>query len=231
MAQATVGASMTKSSLARFEAVVVLLAGIAAIFVSFFAALAYYLPLWARAEAPAWILAAQTIFVDALTFDDAVNVYRTYGRVFVFIALAFVIGWTALRARRGNTLQGSENLGWELARGGTLALALGTFADFWVGSALLGNLSPILFSLLTIGGGAISLVGMLLLAWSWARNKTAPIWMAYLWGGAVVLAVVLTVWVLRHIPSGYMLAIGIAWAVMGVAWLRERGNVPVSADL
>lgn len=231
MAQATVGASMTKSSLARFEAVVVLIAGIAAIFVSFFAALAYYLPLWARAEAPAWILAAQSIFVDALTFDDAVNVYRTYGRVFVFIALAFVIGWTALRARRGNILQGSENLGWELARGGTLALALGTFADFWVGSALLGNLSPILFSLLTVGGGAISLVGMLILAWTWVRNNKAPRWMAYLWGGVVVLAVVLTVSVFRHIPSGYMLAIGVAWAVMGVAWLRERGNASVSIEV
>lgn len=231
MTQATVGVSMTKSSLARFEAVVVLIAGIAAIFVSFFAALAYYLPLWARSEAPAWILAAHSIFVDALTFDDAVNVYRTYGRGFVFSALAFVIGWTALRARRGNTLHGNENLGWELARGGTLALALGTFADFWIGSALLGNLSPILFSLLTIGGGAISLVGMLLLAWSWARNKTSPGWMVYLWSASVLLAVVLTVWVLRHIPSGYMMAIGMAWVVMGGAWLRERNHTSVSAKV
>lgn len=231
MTQATAGVSMTQSTLARFEAVVVFIAGVAAIVVSFFAALAYYLPLWARSEAPAWMAAAQSSFVEALTFDDAVTVYRTYGRVFVFVALAFVIGWTALRARRGNSLQGGENLGWELARGGTLALALGTFADFWIGSAWLGNLSPILFSLLTIGGGVISLVGMLVLAWSWRQNKATPRWMVYLWGGAVVLAVVLTVWVLRHIPSGYMMAIGMAWSLMGIAWLREGTTTSVSAKV
>jgi hypothetical protein len=217
---------MSKSSLARVEAVVVLVAGIAAIVVSFFASLAYYLPLWARSEAPVWILTAQTTFVGAMTFDDAVSVYRTYGRAFVFIALAFVIGWTALRARRGTTMTGSENLGWELARGGTLALALGTFADFWVGSALLGNLSPIIFSLCTVGGGVISLIGMIVLAWASWRSGTVPPWMPILWSGMALMAVVLTVWVLRHIPSGYMMAIGVAWAIMGVSWLREKEGFP-----
>lgn len=212
---------MPKSALARMEAVLVLVAGIAAIIVSLLATLAYYLPLWARSAAPSWILAAQEIFVSALTFDDAVSVYRTYGRLFVFIGLAFVIGWTALRARRGQAVTATENWGWELARGGTLALAIGTFADFWVGSALLGNLAPIIFALCTVGGSVISLVGITVLAWVWWRSRTLPQWMPLLWGGMAGLAVILTIGLLRHIPSGYMAAIGVAWAVTAVSWLRE----------
>ncbi len=205
-------------TLSKFESVVVCLGAILGIFVSLLDASAYYLALWARPDAPALILGVQSLVAPLLSFEDVASVYRLYGRLFVFVFLALVIGVTALRARRGTTLSKVERWGYDLVRFGLWASAVGCFADFWLGISVLGEFTQTLFLLGTIGGAILYAVGSLLLVVAWMRDGMVPRALTIAWALVVPLGVLFLFVLIKHIPGAFALAMSLSWLVTVAVW-------------
>jgi hypothetical protein len=158
-------------------------------------------------------------FSPLLTFASPDAVYLTYGKVFLFVFLGFLVGLLALHARQAPRAGGLEKWGFPVALVGTVLLVVGLIGAFWVGAV---GFSYFAF---VVPGYLLMSVGWTLFGIGTLRARVAPLlgaWLLILGGfpGFFVITILLG----QHNSMGWLL-VALAWIVLGYA-LWSASDMP-----
>jgi hypothetical protein len=169
----------------------------------------------------AWSGAFRNIASPLLTFAPADAVYRTYGKVVLFVVLGFLAGLVALHGHQASVAGGVERWGFFIAFAGNLVMAAGVFGEYYT-SALSFS-----FLFLSLPGIFLYMIGISLFGVGTLRAGTTPrlgAWLLIL--GGLPGIPLLTYLVVGHF-SGGLLLLDIAWIIVGYAlWSGGRASVP-----
>lgn len=206
----------TRASWAGLTAVIAALVGI---IVSPFHALSYFATPDGEAGLIPWAAVGRDLLGPALDWSDADTVYRTYGKVFVVVAVGFVAGLYGLRAVRKGFASGIEMWGARVAAIGYPLLVLGALGEYWGPEDWLDPS----FMFLSAPGLLLSLVGSTLLGIGMIRRKFSSRLGAWLLALSIPLLILfLALW--GHIPMG-LIPLDVAWIAIGWGlWKRRVGS-------
>ena len=162
-----------------------------------------------------WADGGRDLLEPLLDWGSADDVYKTYGKVGILVALGFLCGLIALRVHRGSDVRGLETWAFRVAFVGYPLLVLGAIVEY---------LTPYLdfgFAAFTGPGVIVTLIGSTLLGAAQLRRRAAPRVPAFLLAACVPLVLVL-VGLLGHLSAG-LLPLDLAWIGLG-AWLWSLGR-------
>ncbi len=208
--------SMSENAPASRAGLIAVIGALIGIAVSPFHALAYFATPDGEVGVIKWAEFGRDLLEPVLDWSDADTVYRTYGKVFVIVGIAYVAGLYGLRmARRG--ARGVEMWGMRVAPIGYLLLLVGALAEYWGPEDWLDPA----FMFLSGPGLLVSLVGSTLLGIGMVRRKIEPrlgAWLLVLSFPLLILFV--ASW--GHIPMG-LIPLDVGWIAIG--WALWKGRV------
>ncbi|MGF1473095.1 MAG: hypothetical protein ACFB50_15330 [Rubrobacteraceae bacterium] len=200
-----------------------MLGGALAIVVAPFITSAYSLTEDGAGTVPPWEPTLSDSLGPLFTFATSEVVYATYGKVYFFVFLGFLLGLIGLRARRRDRAGRLERWGFGLCFVGVALNLIGNVPDYWVGEdtvfEYIGFVAGTALGLLVLTVGS-SLLGVALLrARAVSRLGT---WLLALSPAGVILPGFVG---FGNIPSGPALWYGVVWVVMGYALWSVQRNV------
>ena len=142
-----------------------------------------------------------------LDWGSADTVYLTYGRVYLLVVLAFLLGLVSLLARRARELQGLERWSFGIALVGYALLVAGAVVEYWtpyIGFGFMAFSGP---------GVLVALLGSTLLGIALLRRRAVPRGGAWLLALSIPLLFGMLVLV-GHLSAG-LLPLDLAWLVIG----------------
>jgi hypothetical protein len=159
------------------------------------------------------------IFSPLLTFAPPYVVYLTYGKIFLFEILGFLVGLLALHARQAPRAGGLEKWGFRVALVGCVLVIVGLIGAVWVGTFWVGAVGFSYFAFV-VPAYLLMVVGWTLFGIGTLRAKVAPrlgAWLLIVGGlGFYVITDLLG----QHNSMGWML-VALAWIVLGYALFSE----------
>jgi hypothetical protein len=163
-----------------------------------------------------WVEPFTRVFGPLLSFAPPDVVYLTYGKIFLFVFLGFLVGLLALHARQAPRAGGLEKWGFRVALVGTVLLVVGLIGAFWVGAV---GFSYFAF---VVPGYLLMAVGWTLVGIGTLRATVAPrlgAWLLIVGGfpGFFVITGLLG----QHNSMGWLL-VDLAWVVLGYALWSAR---------
>jgi hypothetical protein len=171
---------------------------------------------------PPWQPALERIVEPALTFGPVVQVYHFYGRFVLLVIAAFMVGLYGLYANQRIHFAGQlprlQIWGYRLAMAGLFLSLFGNIGDYWV--TVGETLDLIAFVGGTVFGLLLQTTGLALLAVSGLRHASMPkaaAWPLILW---FPLAILLLLIGMVNLPSSPLLALSVAWAIIGLSMAR-----------
>ena len=163
-----------------------------------------------------WADSGRDLLEPLLDWGSADTVYKTYGKVYLFVILGLVLGFLALWARRAGQAQGVERWGFRIGLVGYPLALLGAVVEYWTPYLDFGFLA------FSAPGVLLTLIGSTVLGIALLRRRAASRFGAWLLALALPLTLVLT-GLIGHL-SGGLVGLDLAWIVLG-AWLG-RGIAP-----
>ena len=208
---------------ASWAGLAVVIAALVGIIASPFHALSYFATPDGEVGLIPWADGARDLLRPTLDWSDADTVYRTYGKVFVVVALGFVVGLYGLRAVRGGYARGAEKWGARVATIGYPLLLLGALVEYWGPEDWLDPA----FMFLSGPGIVLSLVGSTVLGIGMIRRGIGPRLGRWLMALSFPLLILFTaLW--GHLPMG-LIPLDVAWIAIG--WALWKGRIgSVSAE-
>ncbi len=207
----------------RWGGLVAMLGGVLAIILTPFATFAGWLAGPARTypDMP-WAQLVEPLVTPFLGFGTYEEVYATYGKVFLLIYLLFMIGLVSLHARISGRAGRLEERGFRVALLGLVMNLIGNVADYWLGEEVLHQpLWGMSFAIGTLLGTLVYIVGSVLLGVAILRTRVLPRWSGWTLIIAPTLGIVLGLWLVRHLPSGLVMPVGLGWILLGYALWSE----------
>jgi hypothetical protein len=176
-------------------------------------------------EAPwvaAWSGAFRSLFEPLLTFAPPGEVYLTYGKLFLFMFLGWLVGLLALHARQTVRAGRLEKWGFRVALAGAVLGTLGSIGAYWIGSVWRGAVN---FSFLALLVPALLLfnIGFPLFGFGTLRAKVAPRLGAWLLTVGGFPGIFLLTFLLGNLGVG-MVLLNLAWGGAGVRALVGKGH-------
>jgi hypothetical protein len=217
------------ASLVRWGAVAAFLGGMIGIVLTPFATFAGWLSAPDQTTPPAypgmlWAQLIEPLVTPFLGFGTYEAVYATYGRIFFLVYLLFLIGLGSLHAQVGERIGRSGKRGFKFAFIGLAMNLIGNAGDYWLGEKVLGQpLWGISFTIGTLLGTLVYIVGSVILGRAILRTRVLPRWSGWTLIVAPTLGIVLGLLVVIHLPSALVLPVGIGWILTGYAIWSGRG--------
>lgn len=187
---------------------------------SLFAAAAYYNHPWSTAGAPGWTALLIQAGGGAFTFAEPAVVYQTYGRVLLPAYLLILVGALGLQAC---CLLGAESAlhswGYRLTLIGLVMSIAGNLADYWLGSAALGQTAwAASFIIGTELGSLLYTVGAIWMGRNLLKQAGArlPRWSIWFFMAAPLMGLVLLFTGIQHIPGGFLFPVSLSWVIIGM---------------
>lgn len=207
-----------------------MLGGVLAVAVAPFITSAYSLTKDGAGTDPPWEPALSDSLSPLFTFASPEAVYATYGKLYFFVFLGFLLGLIGLHARRRDYCGRLEKWAFRLSFMGVALNLFGNVPDYWAGEGTVfedvGFVAGTALGLLALTIGC-SLLGFALL-WAHAGSRLGA-WLLVLALPGVLLV---GFFGFGNIPSGPVLWYGFVWVVMGYSlWSDERGAVRQEARL
>ena len=163
-----------------------------------------------------WADSGRDLLGPLLEWDSADTVYRTYGKVYLVVVLAFLLGLVALRGRRAGEAEGLERWSFRVALAGYALLVVGAVVEYWTPYLDFGFLA------FTGPGVLLGLIGSTLLGITLLRRDAAPRAGAWLLALSIPLVFGLTA-LIGHLSAG-LVPLDLAWIVLGW-WLWSETPV------
>lgn len=205
-----------------------MLGGVLAILLTPFATFAGFLagPERTYPEMP-WAQLVEPLVTPFLGFGTYEEVYATYGKMFLPIYLLFLIGLVSLHARISGRAGRLERRGFQVALIGLAMNLIGNVGDYWLGEEVLHQpLWGISFAFGTLLGTLVYMVGSVLLGIAILRSRVLPRWSGWTLIIAPTLGVASGLWLVKHLPSGLVLPVGLGWILLGYAlWWEDSVSV------
>ena len=171
-----------------------------------------------------WAQLIRPLVTPFLGFATYEEVYATYGKVFFLVYLLFLIGMVGLRARVGEHIGRSGKLAFRLAFVGLAMNLAGNVGDYWLGEKVLGQpMWGISFTIGTLVGTLVYMVGSVMLGRAILRTTVLPRWAGWALIVAPTLGIVLGLFVVIHLPSALVLPVGLGWIMIGYALWSGKG--------
>jgi len=170
-----------------------------------------------------WVAAVGSTLWPLLTFASPPKVYQTYGRAFFFVFLFLVLALRGLHTHSSSAGGQLERYGFRIAFASLLLLLAANVADYWLGVAILGQRLWGASFAATLLGLLLLLIASVLLGAAALRSAALPRWSAWAMI-ASPMAVILSLWGVRHIPSAPMLPLGIAWGLAGYSLWKDSSK-------
>jgi hypothetical protein len=209
------------SNLIRWGGLAALMGGVVGLLYFPFHATAYFAteagaPTLESPQVAAWAEPFADAFAPLLTFAPPDTVYTTYGKVYLFVILGFLVGVLALHAQQASRAGQLEKWGFRIALAATVVGTIGAFGEYY---------TPYLdFSFL-----AFSVPGILLLMISsplygigTLRARMAPRLGAWLLTIGGFPGIILMTLLSGHLSGGLVL-LDLAWIALGYALWTQRG--------
>lgn len=167
-----------------------------------------------------WARLIEPLVTPFLGFGTPGEVYATYGKIFFLIYLLFLIGLLGLHARLAGRAGRSERRGFRVALIGLVMNLIGNIGDYWLGKEILHQpLWGMTFTIGTMLGTLVYVIGSVLLGISILRTSVLPRWSGWVLIIAPTLGIVLGLWQVKHLPSALVLPVGLGWMLLGfVLW-------------
>lgn len=177
-------------------------------------------------SAPMWWARLADPIVAPLFVNANEGTYAAYGKTLFFVYLLFLIGLITLHAwiaRRTNRL---GEAGFQVARVGLVMNLIGNVNDYWLGREVLGfAIWGNSFWIFTILGTFVYMVGSVLLGIATLRARLLPRWGALSLIFAPPLGILLVFWGMYHLPSSFVFASSLGWALLGYTlWSETRAS-------
>jgi hypothetical protein len=168
-----------------------------------------------------WVEPFGRAFGPLLSFAPPYVVYLTYGKIFLFEILGFLVGLVALHAWQAPRAGGLEKWGFRLALVGSVLLIVGLIGAFWVGTIWVGAVGFSYFAFV-VPAYSLMVVGWTLFGIGTLRAKVAPLLGAWLLIVGGLGFYVITNLLGQHNSMGWGL-VALAWIVLGYALWSARG--------
>ncbi len=212
---------MSSSNQIRWGGLAAMLGGLLGIAYFPFHAVAYFATEDGAAslEAPwvaAWAEPFGGVFVPFFDFAPPDDVYTTYGKVYLFVALGMLAGTAALHVRQAPRAGRLERWGFRVAFAGAVLLTLGGLGEYWVGAL---DFSFLAFS---VPGFLLTMFGSTLLGVGTLRAGVMPGLGAWLLAVGGFPGIILMTVLSGHL-SGGLLLLDLAWVALGYALFSEGG--------
>jgi hypothetical protein len=173
-----------------------------------------------------WARLVEPLVTPFLGFGAPEEVYATYGKAFFPVYLLFLIGLVSLHARISGRAGRLERRGFQVALVGLAMNLIGNIGDYWLGEEVLHQpLWGISFVIGTLLGTLVYMVGSVLLGIAILRMRVLPRWSGWALILAPTLGIVLGMWLVEHVPSAFVLPVGVGWMLLGYALWSEDGVV------
>ncbi len=209
------------SSLIRWSGLAAMLGSALGIVVAPVITSAYSLSEDSSGQTPPWEPAFSNLFDPLFGFASSEAVYATYGKLYFFVFLGFLLGLLGFRAQRRGSAGRLERWGFRVALVGVALNLFGNIPDYWFGEGTW--FEALGFFLGTFLGLLALTVGSAMLGIAWLRAGTA----SRLGAWVLILALpgtgLLTFLGFGNIPSGPALWFCFAWLVLGYALWRKGG--------
>ncbi|CAN5552118.1 MAG: hypothetical protein ACR2N0_12125 [Rubrobacteraceae bacterium] len=175
-------------------------------------------------EAPPWEPALSGALPSLFSFASPATVYAAYGKLYLFVFLAFLLGLMSLREVRGNAVGSLGRWGFRLSAVGLLLNLAGNIADYWLPDfAGIGDWG---FVVGTVLGLLLLIVGSTMLGVALLRGRSGFRVGAWLLTLSLPGMVFLFLLGFGNVPSGPALWLCFAWLALGSSLLaRERRPV------
>jgi hypothetical protein len=178
----------------------------------------------------AWAVPAADLLQPLLSWSDPVEVYLSYGKLWLFVFIGFTL--CAFVVHRSRQPRGFERWAWRIALTGYVIATLGVFGDYWTQWGSDYNWFLDIAFGITVFGLLVTLLASTLLGISLLRNGFRPRLAAWL----LVLAIPWTFAVLQVTSLGsVVLTVAFGFGVIGRQLARdaktERVTVPQPARL
>jgi hypothetical protein len=178
----------------------------------------------------AWAVPAADLLQPLLSWSDPVEVYLSYGKLWLFVFIGFTL--CAFVVRRSRQPRGFEKWAWWIALAGYVIATLGVFGDYWTQWGSDYNWFLDIAFGITVVGLVVTLLGSTLLGISLLRNDFRPRLAAWL----LVLALPWAFAVLQVTSLGsVVLSVAFGFGVIGRQLAKdadtERVTVPQPARL
>jgi hypothetical protein len=178
----------------------------------------------------AWAVPAADILQPLLSWSDPVEVYISYGKLWLFVFIGFTL--CAFVVRRSRQPRGFEKWAWRIALTGYVIATLGVFGDYWTQWGSDYNWFLDIAFGITVVGLLVTLLGSTLLGISLLRTGFRPRLAAWL----LVLALPWAFAVLQVTSLGsVVLSVAFGFGVIGRQLAKdaetERVTVPQPAQL
>lgn len=182
-------------------------------------AVAFYLAYPGFNELPIWVPAVRPVVTPFLDFAEPTQVYATYGRVFDLVYLLWLPATVAVHRLAGAEPNGVERVGFWLTVGGLVASFIGVAGDYWAD----GIGYPLeLLGLLALAVGCTAFGVGLRRA---AALPACAAWLFVMCAPALVPSLIL----IGHIPSGPTLLVAVAYIGLGAVLLGRSRKERVRA--
>lgn len=176
---------------------------------------------------PSWEHGLKQFAAPLLTFAPAVETYHFYGRLVFPVIVAFIVGLYGLYkgklAASSEKIPGLQKWGYRIALTGLVLNLFGNLSDYWVNAGETINFLAFLAG--TFLGFALVLIGTLLFGISGLRNASLPkpaAWALILW---FPVSMALLVAGMQNLPATPVLALSLAWIVIGSSMVRSGEKV------
>lgn len=200
----------------RWAGLAAIVGGVTAIVMTLPFATAFYLAYPGYNTLPFWFDSLEPRLDPLLTFASREEVYATYGKIYNLVYLLLLPAVVALHRAHAPSSSRLEKRGFVVLRAGLVATAVGVAGDYW------GN--GIGFPVEVLGMLAM-VVGVSMWGLALVRGRVVPrcwAWMFLACGpGALV-----SMGLVRHIPSGPTLSFAIVWMLVGSMLLSKRASEP-----
>lgn len=178
-------------------------------------AVAFFLAYPGFNEHPIWFPAVLAVVTPYLDFAEPMQVYATYGRIYNIVYLLWLPATVAAHRLARAEPTRAERFGFWLTVTGLAATFVGVAGDYWADG--IGYPLELLGLLALAVGCTVFGIGL-------RRAAAVPAWSAWLFV-ACTPALIPTVLLVGHIPSGPTLPVAVAYIGLGaVLWARSPGE-------